>query len=458
MKKLYTFLVLLLASSLLAQTNYSRPSNAFAAHFNEAYTLYPSIPKGMLEAVAFANTHITMLDGSEQESCIGLPRAWGVMGLVEDGKGYFRNNLQAIAEASTFSSNQLKTDPRASILAYAAAFASAQISNRPEDQIPVLRALSELPDGILNSNDVQYYANLSFQYEVFSFLNNPLYANEFGFPVYQINLQNVFGQTDFALLNQGTLRMAGQTGLLIDEDGNRLETNRNNQRNDNNNPNVQSPDYGPALWNQAASCNYSSRNSVVISAVTIHTVQGSYAGCISWFQNCAAGVSAHYVVRSSDGQITQMVYESLKAWHVGSENPYTVGIEHEGYVNNASWYTTAMYTASAALTKDICQDNNIDPLRTGWYPWLATTYYNQSGIPGACTKVKGHQHFPNQTHSDPGVNWNWNYFYTLINSPAPAPTLYTTASGTLYDSGGNSGNYTDDERTIWTIQPTNATS
>jgi N-acetyl-anhydromuramyl-L-alanine amidase AmpD len=458
MKKIYLFLALLLAGSLTAQTNYVRPSNAFAVYFNEAYALYPSIPKGILEAVAYTNTHLTMLDGSEPESCMGLPRAYGVMGLIEDGKGYFRNNLPALAQTSGFSPDQLKTNPRAGILAYAAAFAAAQISNRAEDQIPVLRALSELPDGILSNNDVQYYANISFQYEVFSFLNNPLYATEYGFPVYQINLQTLFGQTDYALLHQGTLRIAGQTGLLVDEDGNRLETGRNNQRNENNDPNVQSPDYGPALWNQAASCNYSSRGTATISAVTIHTVQGSYAGCISWFQNCAAGVSAHYVVRSSDGQVTQMVYESLKAWHVGTENPYTVGIEHEGYVNNASWYTTAMYTASAALTKNICQDNNIDPLRTGWYPWLATTYYNQSGIPGSCTKVKGHQHYPNQTHNDPGVNWNWNYFYTLINAPAPAPTLYTTATGTLYDSGGNAGNYSDDERITWTIQPTNATS
>ena len=89
-----------------------------------------------------------------------------------------------------------------------------------------------------------------------------------------------------------------------------------------------------------------------ITHVTIHTAEGSYAGTICGFQNCSAQVSAHYVVRSSDGQITQMVLEKDKAWHVGSENSYTVGIEHEGYMSAPStWFTDAMYNASALLTR-----------------------------------------------------------------------------------------------------------
>ena len=38
------------------------------------------------------------------------------------------------------------------------------------------------------------------------------------------------------------------------------------------------------------------------------------------------------MVRSSDGQVTQMVREYQKAWHARSANPYSIGIEHEGYV------------------------------------------------------------------------------------------------------------------------------
>src|SRR5207253_6646724 len=43
----------------------------------------------------------------------------------------------------------------------------------------------------------------------------------------------------------------------------------------------------------------------------------------------------------------------------------------------------------------------------------------------ASVKIKGHQHYPNQTHSDPGPNWNWYTYYNLINNcggPAPTPT------------------------------------
>ncbi len=189
--------------------------------------------------------------------------------------------------------------------------------------------------------------------------------------------------------------------------------------------------------------------------MAIHDVEGSYAGCISWFQNCNSSVSAHYVARSSDGQITQMVYESDKAWHIGSENPYTIGIEHEGYVNQASWYTTAMYQGSANLVKDICASNSINPLRTYFGPGCSGT--TQQCQQGTCIKVKGHQMFPNQTHDDPGPNWNWAKYYTMINN-TPAITTVTATGGTFYDTGGAAGAYGNDERKLWLFQPSGGTS
>lgn len=173
-------------------------------------------------------------------------------------------------------------------------------------------------------------------------------------------------------------------------------------------PALASTDYPPAIWNPAASCNYSSRTASV-SHVTVHTTQGSYAGSISWFQNCSAGVSAHYVIRSSDGQVTQMVREADKAWHVGSSNGYTIGIEHEGYVNNPSaWYTTAMYKASAALTKDILASRALAQKvydgSSGWSAKPADSLFN----------VKGHVNYANQTHTDPGSGWDWPRYKSLV--------------------------------------------
>src|SRR4029453_16037003 len=93
----------------------------------------------------------------------------------------------------------------------------------------------------------------------------------------------------------------------------------------------------------------------------IHVMDGYYAGTISWFKNCANLVSAHYLVRSSDGQVTQMVHEADMARHArASSNPYTVGIENEGQTNDPSWYTDAMYNSSAAITRNVCDRLGID--------------------------------------------------------------------------------------------------
>jgi N-acetyl-anhydromuramyl-L-alanine amidase AmpD len=158
------------------------------------------------------------------------------------------------------------------------------------------------------------------------------------------------------------------------------------------------PDYPSALWN-ATTCYTAGRTSAT-THVAIHDMEGYYASTISWFKNCANNVSAHYLLRSSDGQITQMVRESDMAWHVKASNPYTVGLEHEGFANDASWYTDAMYNASAALTRSICDRLGIDKTKT----YFGTA---QTALSDVTYNVKGHVHFPAQTHTDPGTNWNW---------------------------------------------------
>ncbi|MCC7302415.1 MAG: N-acetylmuramoyl-L-alanine amidase [Bacteroidia bacterium] len=440
------FLTLSLALFLFLQgyCNEKQIHNLYGKAFTEAYHLHPEIPKGLLEAVSFTQTRLYHLTANEPVSCLGLPQSFTLFGMVEDGKGVFRNNLQTISSLSGYSALEIKTDPRTAILAYATALVTLNTETRGSaffsadfPWLTRVSMLSELPAK-------KDFAFDSFLYEVVRFINNPEMAAEYGFKILGWDEEKIFGE-NLKVLSSRTI-IAGEKDVKTPE-GNVYKLS----------PELQSPDYPPALWNPAGSCNYSNGRSQAVSAVTIHTVQGSYAGCISWFQNCAASVSAHYVVRSSDGQITQMVLESNTAWHVGNQNSYTVGIEHEGYVTQPSWYTMAMYNASAALSADICASHGIDPLRTGWWPWLATTNYNTSSIPGACTRVKGHQHYPSQTHTDPGQYWDWDLYYKLIN-PAPAATMLTSASGIFFDTGGSGGNYTDDERVVWTIAPPNASS
>lgn len=166
-------------------------------------------------------------------------------------------------------------------------------------------------------------------------------------------------------------------------------------------------DYGPGLWVPASSANYtasSRESSYPINYVVIHTTQGSYSGTVSWFQNPSASVSAHYVIRSSDGQITQMAREKDIAWHAGNwtYNTQSIGIEHEGFVNNPSWYTDPMYRASAALTRNICL---------------------KYGIPMTRSRIIGHSEVPGATHTDPGPNWDWTYYMQLVTQSSAWETI-----------------------------------
>ncbi|HEY0031599.1 MAG TPA: N-acetylmuramoyl-L-alanine amidase, partial [Bacteroidia bacterium] len=366
------------------------------------------------------------------------------MGLTLDGKGYFFNNLVTVSEFSLISTAEIINDPEKNILAYADAYVKIKSmlgikSTKAEDQLTILVYLSELP----RETTGQLYALASQKYGYVQFLMNNDYQQAYGFPDHHLDPLKIFGEEDYAILSASSV-------IVTDEN---VYNKRGQQFYG---KSMSSTDYTPALWNAAASCNYSGRAGVAVSAVTIHDVEGSYSGCISWFQNCAAGVSAHYVLRSSDGQVTQMVLESNKAWHVGSENPYTIGLEHEGYASTGSWYTNAMYNGSAALVRDICISGyGINPLRCYSGPGCSGGY--TSCLEGSCIRIKGHQMFPNQSHSDPGPYWNWAKYYLLINN-SPTISAVTSATGNFYDSGGPTGNYADDERLLTLIQPTGATS
>ena len=126
---------------------------------------------------------------------------------------------------------------------------------------------------------------------------------------------------------------------------------------------AQGLDYPNSRWVPANGANYSAGRSAAINLIVIHVTQGSYAGTISWFQNPSSGVSAHYVVRSSDGEITQMVRDGDTAYHVRSANSRALGIEHEGFVDNPSWFTDSMYRSSAALTKWLCERHGLPKTR-----------------------------------------------------------------------------------------------
>lgn len=451
MKKTITTLWLAgMFACVTARTAYTDiiPENTFQETFKKAYSVFPSIPEGVLEAVAFTQTRFQNLEKASEPSCIGYPKAYGVMGLIEDGKNYFRNNLSYVAKLSGYTERELLSNAETGIMAYAAAFSKLQSDYKLNARSdlksykPLLIALSELPLSTDPENDFAINAHL---YQIYYFLSVPEFQVAYHFKNHRVNLSDIFGPENLKVLSASKVYIT-ETNIEGNNGATYKVTNAA--------ASVASADYGPAIWNPTT-CNFSSRAGTAITAIAIHDVEGTYAGCISWFKNCTANASAHYVIRSSDGQITQMVLEADKAWHIGSENPYTLGIEHEGYSNNAAWYTNAMYSASALLVKDMCTSHSINSLRTFYGPGCSGSS-TQCGI-GACTKVKGHQMYPNQTHTDPGPNWNWDKYYRLINSTYTGIN-YTSASGTFYDSGGSAGNYNNDERKIYRFTRPGATS
>jgi len=172
-----------------------------------------------------------------------------------------------------------------------------------------------------------------------------------------------------------------------------------------------SADYAPAIWRPSP--NYNSRPAGTdISMVVIHTCEGGYSGCWSWLSNSSAGASAHYVVNESGSEITQLVTEANRAWHVAasyscslngsvmcglngvSVNNFSVGIEHGGYASQSS-FPAGQIDTSAKLTCDITRDRTV----------VRDSYH-----------IVAHGRLQPSTRTDPGPNWPWSTYISKVKS------------------------------------------
>ncbi|MFE7426995.1 N-acetylmuramoyl-L-alanine amidase [Streptomyces sp. NPDC057545] len=158
-----------------------------------------------------------------------------------------------------------------------------------------------------------------------------------------------------------------------------------------------------------------------IRFIVLHDTEEDFDTTLKIFQNPLRQASAHYVVRSSDGHVTQMVKNKDVAWQAGNwyVNSHSIGIEQEGVaVDGAKWYTPEMYRSTAKLVRH-----------------LAAEY----GIPLDRQHIIGHDGVPPTTasgtrnmHWDPGPYWDWNRFMALLGRPtvptAPARGELVTIS------------------------------
>ncbi len=176
-----------------------------------------------------------------------------------------------------------------------------------------------------------------------------------------------------------------------------------------------------------------------IKYIYIHDGEGSYDSIVNHFQDPSAYDSAQYVI-SSQGDITQMVRNKDVSWGVGNwnMNMHGINIEHAGFgAQGASWYTPAMYQASATLVR-----------------WLASTYH----IPLDRQHILGHDNIMLRPaagqwaqHWDPGPYWDWNYYMDLVKGKTPAQASADYAKTSVADFSLKKGD-------VVTISPNFATN
>ena len=137
--------------------------------------------------------------------------------------------------------------------------------------------------------------------------------------------------------------------------------------------------------------------------VIIHTCESGYTGCWSWLVNPASQVSAHYVVDEDGTEVSQLVREPDRAWHIAAlydctlnrghdcrlngvqSNDFTVGVEHAGFVSQDS-YPAAQLETSAALVCDVTRRND---------------------IPRDWQHIVAHGQLQPNNRTDPGPHWPW---------------------------------------------------
>jgi hypothetical protein len=147
-------------------------------------------------------------------------------------------------------------------------------------------------------------------------------------------------------------------------------------------------------------------NDMKIKYIVIHDTEGSYQSAISHFQDTTSYVSCNYVIRSSDGAVTQMVRNSDVAWCAGDwyVNMHSINIEHEGFsAQGDAWYTDTMYKKSAELVRHLAKKYDI--------PLDRQHIIAHSEVPTLTPARMAAQ------HADPGPYWDWNYYMKLLREP-----------------------------------------
>jgi N-acetyl-anhydromuramyl-L-alanine amidase AmpD len=377
-----------------------REAPTYDAVFQEAGATF-GVPPALLKSLAWAETRYEMVQGDVEHD--GESARFGLMSLWGDA-------LTQGAMLAGVTEGAAKTNASANVFA-AAAYLDALARARSIDRA-----------------DAEAWATVL---EDYSRIEDPNARTEFARREVFGALELGVGAPSTALEREGkllSLKVPGEDMASLQQ---RLSAG---------------PDYAPAIWRRSP--NFNSRPGVRPKMIIIHTCEGGYSGCWGWLTRPAAKVSAHYVV-STTGEISQLVREGDRAWHVSASyncclngqtecprngtsiNDFSIGIEHAGFASQSS-FPQAQLDASARLVCNIAKD---------------------LGIPRDANHIVGHGQLQPGNRVDPGRNWPWASYLARINSncgstgtaaptepPPVTPTPTPTPGAAIVVDSNNSRN------------------
>jgi N-acetyl-anhydromuramyl-L-alanine amidase AmpD len=338
--------------------------------FDEAARDY-GVPAGLLKSIGYVETRWEMVRGGVEFP--GQEPAFGVMALRGE-------NLRKGAELAKLDERAVQNQARANIRAAAALLASwADAAGVGATDVAAWGPVVARYSGIKDANGQAHYVHS----DVYATLN-----------------RGVVARTGSGNVLASVMPVPVTAKFPLPQGGPSLAV---------------APDYpvSGTIWRPSPNYNARPTGSLGgVQMVIIHTCEGSYTSCWSWLTNTQAQASAHYVVNESGSEISQLVREASRAWHIAatydcslnggvkcglngySSNNFTVGIEHGGFASQTS-FPVGQIDASARLSCDISK---------------------AYGIPRDRNHYVAHGQLQPYNRTDPGPNWPWTDYMNRINS------------------------------------------
>lgn len=141
-----------------------------------------------------------------------------------------------------------------------------------------------------------------------------------------------------------------------------------------------------------------------IEYIVIHDTEGYFRPSVDLVKR-ADYLGWHYTLRSVDGYVAQHIKAKDVGWHAGNwyVNAKSIGLEHEGFAGHGTWYTEAMYRASAKLVRHLALRFQI--------PLDRQHIIGHDNVPGTTAGTVAGMHW------DPGPYWDWSHYFDLMKAP-----------------------------------------